>query len=333
MRSRRADVFLAVVDRYRDVVRRLGRLGRTPAWSHIDELGRDARSSDHKNCWSELRHMASRLTAYPQAVAFFIHAKAEWPRLFTSFTVTTVPSSRPIYMNTRQKSLTADSIVGRLTRRENEIALFRSFVKTLQMVQLDARIEREFTKETFRPLVHAEVLLLNEMEFGDDSCGGSSEGIAPGRFFQGWKYIGSSKSTCRLCHYYFEEHGSGVGHRATHGNLYDNWRLPDVRVASGLRALEGRDAMLKRMLTRVRKDAFDLVKRRAVPTHRSHDSVTSSARVTLEERWTTTSLAADEEEVAVDDVASVLGELGLDDGDGGVGDADEDEDDAGGASL
>lgn len=252
--------------------------------------------------------MTNRLVAYPQAVAFCLRAKATWPRLFTSFTVTTVPSSRRMpKMDVRKKSLTADSIVGRMTRRENQMAVFRAFVADLQPFQLDERIRMEFTKDSLRPVVHAEVLLLDLIEF--------SGGVAPGRFFGRWQYIGSSKPTCRLCHYFFVEHGSGVGHRASHGNLYDNWRLPDVRVVDGTAALEARAKMMERILDRVRGDAFDLVRRRALLTYRSHDSMTTSARVTLEELWSTTSRA--------DDLNSMMGDLGLEDED----------DDGGGVSL
>ncbi|KAH6693909.1 hypothetical protein F5X68DRAFT_47612 [Plectosphaerella plurivora] len=293
--------------RCQEVIKRLNRLNKSPAWSTIDTLGRDARSTSPKDCWSEFRHMTSRLVAYPQAVAFFLRSKATWPRLFTSFTVTPMPSSRRMpKMDVRKKSLTAESIVGRMTRRESDMKLFRGFVESLQLFQLDARIHEEFTKDSLRPVVHVEVLLLNRIEF--------SGGISPARFFGGWPYIGSSKPTCRLCHYYFVEHGSGVGHRASHGNLYDNWRFPDVRAADGAAALEARTNMMSKILVRVRRDAFDLVRRKAVPTYRGHDSATTSARVTLEERWSTTSKA--------DDLASMMGDLGL-----------EDEDEDGGARL
>lgn len=286
------------------IIQYLAKLAASSTGRYIDDRGRDARGSTSSDCWSELRHMMSRLLAYRQALSFFLRAKAQWPRLFTKFTVDPVPSSkRDPKFNVRNKSLTADSIVGRLTRKQNEIDTFRNFVSHLQPYSLDERIVREFTRDDFRPVVHSEVLLLNNIEF--------SGGITPDRFFNGWMYIGSSKPTCKLCHYYFLEHRSGVEHRSSHGNLYPNWRFPDVLQSQGSRALENRTDMLTRLLQRVRKDAFNLVRMRALPTHRAHDSLTSSARITLEDRWSTTSHA--------DDLASMLGQLDLEDDEVNVG--------------
>lgn len=68
--------------------------------------------------------------------------------------------------------------------------------------------------------------------------------------------------------------------------------------------------MVDRIIFRIRKDEFNLVKKRVQPTYRTHDSVTSSARLTLQ----VTS--------GVDDAASLVGQLELsddsDDNDGGA---------------
>lgn len=242
----------------------------------------------------------SRLLAYRQAVSFFLRARAQWPQLFDAFSVTSLPSSKAgVRYPVRNKSLTADSIVGRLTRETKKITLFKEFAEKLRPYQLDERIKLEFTRDGFHPLVHAEVKMLNHIEF--------SGGVVPARFFKGWMYIGSSKPTCKLCHYYFLEHGTHVGHRSSHGNLYTNWRFPDVRSVQGEAALKKRAEMLEKLLRRVRTDAFTLLSGRTA-THRSHDSATSSARMTLEDKWSVASPA--------DDLASIVGQLEIDDSDG-----------------
>lgn len=248
--------------------------------------------------------MMNRLLAYPQSVEFFMLAKTTWPELFENPHVFYIPSSQPMAKPTRQKSQSAESIVGRMTRKERDIEIFRNFVRELELFDLGARIEVEYKKANFRPIVHSEILLLDWLQ--------KSGGAASRRAFQGWKYIGSSKPTCKLCHYYFEELKSGVGHRSSHGNLYVSWRVPDVIKSQGQEGEEQRQIMVARMIARIRKDAFNLVRKRVQPTHRAHDSVTSSARLTLQ-------LASD-----FDDSASLSGSIEL---------SDDSDEDVGGAAL
>ncbi|KAK2007307.1 hypothetical protein LZ32DRAFT_667427 [Colletotrichum eremochloae] len=214
----------------------------------------------------------------------------------------------PIRGPVRPKSMKAEGIVGRMTNKPKEIEIFRGFVQDLQLTDLDTRIQAEYTKDTFCPIVHSEILLLNNLE--------RSGPITPDRFFNGWMFIGSSKPLCRLCQYYFQEHHSGVGHRKSHQNLYPSWRVPDVLLSQGAEGEEKRQIMINRMMVRIRRDAFDLIRKRAHPMYRNHDSFTSSMKITLGERWTTGSSASD--------VASRMGGLTLED---------PEDDEQGGATL
>ncbi|KAK1997998.1 hypothetical protein LX36DRAFT_719730 [Colletotrichum falcatum] len=211
----------------------------------------------------------------------------------TSKTECDTPNPGPI----RWKSMKAEGIVQRMTSKARDIEIFRGFVRDLQLNDLDARIQAEYTKSTFCPIVHSEILLLDELE--------KSGRTTPDRFFKGWMFIGSSKPVCRLCQYYFEAHHSRVGHRESHQNLYTSWRVPDVLPSQGAEGEEKRQIMMNRMTERVRHDAFDLIRKRAQPRYRSHDSLTSSVRITLDGRWTTAS--------SVSDVASRMENLALED--------------------
>lgn len=64
--------------------------------------------------------------------------------------------------------------------------------------------------------------------------------------------------------------------------------------------------MVDRILRRVRKDAFDVVRRKAIPGIKADDSNTRSARVTL---WDVGSLRGSEDDV--DDLASTLGQVDI----------------------
>lgn len=64
--------------------------------------------------------------------------------------------------------------------------------------------------------------------------------------------------------------------------------------------------MVNRVLSRVRKDAFDIVRKKIPPSCKADDSNTFSARVTLEGRWTLETAATD-----VDDIESLIGGMDI----------------------
>jgi hypothetical protein len=252
-----------------------------------------------QECWSELQHTMSRILAYHHSVRFFLRASKEWPELFREFDVSFVPSSKPMAKPCRNKSLSAESIVGRMTSKVNIIAEFRKFVNSLQKFDLDERVKAEYRKDTFRPIVHSEVLLLNWL--------GSGANISSRKFFNGFKYIGSSKPSCMLCAYYFEEKRAGIGYRPSHGNLYVNWRVPDLLRSQGTAGEHARQIMVDRMLVRIRDGTFDLVKKKVPFAYKKHDSNTFSAMMTHQETWT----VGGNSEADLDDATSLVGRMSL----------------------
>ncbi|KAI1850331.1 hypothetical protein JX266_004189 [Neoarthrinium moseri] len=268
----------------------------------IIDRSKEGRMPGHtsQECWSELQHTISRIIAYHYSVQCMIRAREEWPALFENFEVHFIPSSTPMERFKRNKSLSADGIVGRMTRKVKVIEQFRRYVETLQGFDLDQRIVSEYQNPSFRPVVHSEVLLLDWLK--------NSGRLAPEHFFNGWMYIGTSKPPCTLCQYYFEEHQSGVAHRPSHGNLYINWRLPDVLVSQGPAAENDRQVMLDRVLNRIRKDTFDLVKKKVPFTYKEHDSNTFSQPLT-HGTWT-----SDQKSTRIlNDAALQMGQLSLSD--------------------
>lgn len=258
-------------------------------------------------CWSDLLHVVKRILAYPQSVQFILHAQRRWPELFRSVTVSFIPSSMANKFKVRNKSLTAGNIVGRMTSDAEEIALFRKHVLTLQQFALDERIQLEYEKKSFVPIVHAEVLLLDWLH--------NHGGTVPSRFFNDWAYIGSSKPTCKLCCFFFDGHRPSVGHRTSHGNLYPSWRLPDLLPSHGHSGRVRRDKMIKEVLGQVRDEAFNMVRTKLPPSYKDHDSNTFSATLTLDRNWTMNEPAGE-----LDELASLMGEVELSDQDGDSGD-------------
>ncbi|KAH6652250.1 hypothetical protein BKA67DRAFT_693424 [Truncatella angustata] len=273
-------VGLEFVDRCEELLKQVSMLSKSPAGALIQAQARQGRMPGYRSqaCWSEFQHTLSRILAYPESVKFLRKAQKTWPILFDNYEITPIPSSKPIPRPSREKSQTASAIVGRMTREQKKINIFREYVGTLQNFDLDARIQQEWRKESFRPIVHAEIVLLDWLE--------RNGSVTTQRFFNNWKYIGGSKPTCKLCHYYFESHGSKIEHRPSHGNLYISWRFPDVFIVQGEEAKKARQTMMDRVLAKIRVDAFELVEQKVPPSYKDHDSNTFSAMVTLQDRLT-----------------------------------------------
>ncbi|KAF7560082.1 hypothetical protein G7046_g4075 [Stylonectria norvegica] len=241
----------------------------------INDRARQGRMPGMKDyeCWSDLRHYMSRLLAYEAIVAEFIRAEAEWPALFQDFHVTSIPSSDPEPNPLGRKSETAHNIIGRMTSDASEMERYRECAQGLQAFNLDDRISTE-CKSRFRPIVHSEVLVLDWVV--------ANYKLPQYRFFEDFRYIGSSKPTCKLCSYYFAAHPSRTGARPTHGNLYISWRFPDVSTAGGKSALSRRQSMINSMMEKIREDAWKIMEDKGA-VYKKHDSNTyevMSARLT-----------------------------------------------------
>ncbi|KAI8684852.1 hypothetical protein NCS57_00152400 [Fusarium keratoplasticum] len=225
---------------------------------------RDGRSFE---CWSELRHNLSRLRNYQAVVQDLIDAEKEWPELFQEVEVIPVSSSKADPNPLGRKSEVADAIIGRMEHDNSRRERYRGFALELQGMQFDDRIQKQCQRDSFKPFVHSEILVLEWVKANASRLELS--------FFHGWKYIGSSKGACRLCHYYFEtpgQHG-GIKTRSSHGNLYVNWRFPDLYENDGPEGKARRQEVFNWMMNRVRDDAFQTMESKA-STGKRHDSST-----------------------------------------------------------
>lgn len=200
------------------------------------------RTSDDKagntGPWRDLQHHSSRLLAYRRAVDVLWDSGCMWPSLFDTFKVTYIPSSSRASNPLNAGPQMASEILTRMIPNSDESK--SKYLEQAEIMKqnfnLDKEIEDEWTSNSFRPIVHAEILVHNWLEM--------TGGTRPERFFHNWQYIGCSKPVCKLCHYYFSSHPSGVQIRGTHGNLYRNWKMPDYADVYGLRTKE--EALAKR---------------------------------------------------------------------------------------
>ncbi|KAL2258613.1 hypothetical protein VTK26DRAFT_8023 [Humicola hyalothermophila] len=257
--------------------------------------------------WSEARHALGRLLSYFIAVKVLIEARQLWPQLFVDFEINWIPSSVPS-RDPPDIRRNAKGIIHRMGRKATMNA-YQQHERDLQShKKLDDLIKKKVHPSQFRPIVHAEVHLLDSVL--RDQAKADAEGEDPLRFFNEAEfggYIGSSKPTCLLCHYYFNAHPSGVQCRSTHGNLYPNWRPPSVFESDGAEAEEERDAIVEAMIKDIRNETVRAIQQRS-STRKRHDS-----RDTPTNPWRSTvsnsSVAAEADDI---DLASRLGQINLD---------------------
>lgn len=245
------------------------------------------------SCWSDLRHYAGRLISYDSGVRTLLKAAATLPQLLETFEVVFVRSSDPDDNPLQDMEVTADRFLSRMVTATQTATHYLTLLQETRSLDLDATIQaivgggsggddgeddnksKNSNKNnknknksgggTFRPIVHAELLVLQSLE---------REGLVrPPNFFGKWRYIGSSKPTCRLCSDYFRAHGGGFHVRPTHGNLYVSWKPPDVLRRDGDEALRARADVLNRMLGPLRDDALLTLKDKT-PLGKQHDSST-----------------------------------------------------------
>lgn len=142
--------------------------------------------------------------------------------LFEDFQVMPVPSSsRNNCPNVRR------SVDGIIQRFPNEmkpqvVQACNACLPQDQRKELERKIRANSKR---KPYVHAELVLLDSILTEEQRDG------APLRFFaeaEYDRYIGCSKPTCRLCQLYIDNHPSGVEFRGGHGNLYADWRAPNI---------------------------------------------------------------------------------------------------------
>lgn len=203
-----------------------------------------ALKSDKGNCWALARHAAGRLVSYRYAVETLTKAHHIWADkpLFLEYDIGFLHSSRagddPLVekgTGCRIDPLTADEIIHRMTSSALNQERYKGLAESLQMDttagsghtaaaggdrKLDAAIAKQWEFST-ASRVHSEVLLLDYLQ----RTPGQTKAH---RFFDGMRYIGSSKGTCRLCRYYFDTCAPEVATRPTHNNVYYSWRHPDT---------------------------------------------------------------------------------------------------------
>lgn len=290
---------------------------------YIDRKAKDGRIRDGRSfeCWSELRHAIYRLKSYKKALQCLIDSEETWPELFQEFVVVPIESSKPDSNPLGRKSEAAHGIIGRMCSDAASIERYRGLARSLEWINLDDRIKTQSTRPSFKPYVHSEVLVLEWLMVQPNVT-----------FFRDWRYIGSSKGACQLCRYYFDAAGqhNDIKTRPSHGNLYVNWRFPDVQEGEKSFGKTRRQTIYNSMMTRIREDAFSILVDKSSKGKR-HDSSThplTSVMYASTDVWTDAGARdmpnIDElgesfaKNLSLKPVIETVGESDADDEDGGI---------------
>lgn len=307
-------------------------------------------------CWYELNHILGRLNSYRQTVDILFRARENWPELFDEFEFAFIPSSTKISTPWPTNPWAADKIITRLTSQPNLLSTYKTQVQTLQnRVNLDEVLGKLWRGESIKnasdsgsdsetgsesrtltkgnppkPIVHAEILIHHWLE-------NTEGGIRPERFFGRYKFIGSSKPTCRLCSYFFQEYPTDVQVRESHRNIYENWRMPDIYKRDGDEAEKLRRGVMLKIKARMAQDiaramsdrlavgrphdsdTYSMIGRRPDPLTLEIGSMTSLSDIT--ESMNTLSLVSAQRGTSYIEIANVKKKAGSDDedeNDGGV---------------
>ncbi|KAF6823918.1 hypothetical protein CPLU01_11142 [Colletotrichum plurivorum] len=236
----------------------------------IDEaIRKNAKDGEFTNSetWCELRHYLGRLLSFRQAADVIVGARDKLPLLLRDFKVIAVPSSSTIQKPiAKSLQLSAISIICNMNLEQAEEETYLDLADEMQKFGLDSFIQQQASIRTFKPYVHAEILVHEYLVREGRNHAGD--------FWKGSKYIGGSKPTCRLCYYYFAAHPDKVQVRRPHMNLYPNWRLPG--------AFENHDSdvedpktlsLLEKIIESVREDAKKTLEDKC-PQGKKHDSNT-----------------------------------------------------------
>ncbi|KAF4982186.1 hypothetical protein FZEAL_2164 [Fusarium zealandicum] len=259
--------------------------------------------------WCELRHYIGRWRSFRQAAEVIAGAATRWPLLFQNVEVTMIPSSNKMCKPIPKSNLTAVDIVEEMVHEDKTLeSTIKQHAQDMQRFGLDEKIQEQVAKAKFRPIVHAEVLIHDYL---------LKQNIThPSKFWKHWQYIGTSKPTCRLCHYYFTSHTARIEVRRPHYNLYPNWRLPDAPDKDEEEGWNAHDKLLGRIAQKMRDDVRKTLEDRTTGG-KTHDSNTHSV--------TPTYLVSRREELSQDESAAQASSESLVDTDEEVASASETE--------
>jgi hypothetical protein len=207
-----------------------------------------------------IRHLIGRLNHTMKAVKVVVAASLRIPTLFDEVQVMRARSPQRSPPPLKPGGPSLDEIVGRMMNIPTEIADYRDALRDMDhRFHLSEKLQKQCSKLTWKPKVHAELILL------DMFWTRNLEFVGQG------KYIGCSKAACYCCYHYMKEHPGNFFLPACHNNVHLNWKAPDVFDSGQIKA---REDILNKMAKSVRHEIRTQITERRGPRGRRPDSST-----------------------------------------------------------
>ena len=222
----------------------------------------------------QTRHYIGRLGSHPRAVKILINAGRLLPRLFENVSIQRRPSIKPsLIPPPTDHHTTLEGIINRmLSKTSPDKARYTEALNQIDsIVHLQDRIDAQFKAESFRPRVHAELILLEyfykqKLPFLDND-----------------RYVGCSKPACYCCYQYIVCHPGRFVHPASHSITYLAWKRPDLLDPSSLEEQRHQIKLMNDITQRIRDDVLIKIDSYIEATTRRPDSLTGITPWTLRE--------------------------------------------------
>lgn len=237
----------------------------------LKEIARRGRLSDGANnpvntAYARLRHYLGRLSHHVRAPKQVVEDARRLPVLFEpdASRVQAIPVVESVSRPEADGLTELQSMLNRMTKQGDPLrSHYKEALEAMdQQLNLGLRIRAQYQSKTFRPLVHAEVQLLEAFYFGKRA------------FVQKDRYVGTSKPACYCCYLYFRSHPLKCTTSRAHQNIWLNWGPPLLAGgATDEHYVHQRD-ILNSMLETIRVDALDQISQRAAAPLTHPDSTT-----------------------------------------------------------
>ena len=209
--------------------------------------------------FKNITHNINRLSRTMKAVKSVVFAAAKLQPLLSNFSVVRAPSGFASPPPLEERNPTLEALAGRMANDKDTIEKIRDAQDGFdRLVQLSKELARSCTAPTWKPRVHAE-LVLNDVFVNQKF-----------EFVDGDRYIACSKAACFCGYHYIRAHGLFVVPDC-HNNVWVNWKAPDiVNVPANEASVLKRRNILNTMTNHIKAGVLDqIISRRGPMTCRS----------------------------------------------------------------
>ncbi|KAI9669193.1 MAG: hypothetical protein M1817_004735 [Caeruleum heppii] len=223
----------------------------------VQELAR--RSTPNADHFLQTRHYIGRLGSYLKATKILLTAGCKLPALFDSFEIKICEYLPSVSPPVPENELSLDRMLGRMLPAHTALEEVLQYQEALafmdQKFRLLDQVKEQYRNKTFKPRVHAELILLEHFHRHNLE------------FVNRDKYIGCSKPACYCCYLYIRAHPGDFVHPACHNKLYTKWAPPGTD-------LQLRRNMLNEIVKPIRREVLRQISERRGPGNGHPDSTT-----------------------------------------------------------